>query len=145
MPRFTDPQKLINHLKKDLVEARAKAIAKVDAELDRVIESPSEFADLGFDGQDIVDTSRLLKSKIITADPNGVTFGYDPVDPDSGYHYAAAVYFGFFAFGKKYIPGRRWTIRSVKNENPVLNMVDSLKGMGYDARVALNNIPDLEG
>ena len=145
MPTFTDPRELIKHLEKDVAEARGQAIATYDAELDRVIQSPDEFSDLGFDGQDIIDTSRLFDSKVISANPDGVTFSYDPVDPETGYHYAAAVFYGFFAYGRKYIPGRRWTIRALKNENPVVNMVTSLKAMGYNARVVSDQIPDLEG
>lgn len=141
--KFKDPKKLIAQIKKDVSEARGVAIAKLDIELDRVIESEKEFSDLGFISQDIVDTGRLRDSKVISANPNGVTFSYDPVSPDNGYHYGNAIFFGFFAWGKKYIPGRPWTIRAVKNEDPVLNMANFLEDLGYQVTINYDGVRDL--
>ena len=141
--KFKDPKKLIAQLKKDVAEARGVAIAKVNLELDRVIESEGEFSDLGFIDQDIIDTGRLRDSKVISANPNGVTFSYDPVSPENGYHYGAAIFFGFFAWGKKYIPGRPWTIRAIKNENPTINMASYLEDMGYQVTIRQDGIRDL--
>lgn len=143
--KFKDPNKLIAKLKKDVAEARGTAIAKIDSELDRVIESMSEFSDLGFVDQDIVDTGRLRDSKIIQANPDGVTFTYAPKSPENGYPYAPAVFLGYFAWGKKYIPGRPWTIRALKNENPVRNIADELESMGYDVKVRFDGIETLDG
>lgn len=133
--KFKNINQLKAKLKQDVKEARAQAIAKVNIELDRVIESEVEFSDLGFLGQDIVDTGRLRDSKVVNANPNGVTFTYDPVSPENGYHYGAAVWLGFWAFGKKYIPGRPWTLRAVQNENPLENTVVALENMGYSVKV----------
>lgn len=141
--KFKDPKKLIAQIKKDVAEARGVAIAKIDAELDRVIESEDEFSDLGFISQDIIDSGRLLDSKVISANPNGVTFTYDPVSPENGYHYGAAVYLGFFAWGKKYIPGRPWTIRAMKNENPTINLAIALEEMGYRVTIKSDGIRGL--
>jgi hypothetical protein len=140
MPSFKDPKKLIAHIKKDVKEAFGVAIARLDAEMDRVIVDENEFSDLGFLGQDIVDTGRLRDSKVINANPNGVTFSYDPVSPENGFHYGAAVWLGFWAFGKKYIPGRPWTIRAAINESPVVNMADELEKMGYNVKIKYDGI-----
>lgn len=134
MATFKNPKELIAKLRQDVAEATAQAIAKVDIELDRVIESEDEFSDLGFLGQDIVDTGRLRDSKVITANPNGVTFTYDPVAPENGYHYGPAIWLGFWV-GQKYITGRPWTLRAVQNENPVTNTVTALREMGYKVKV----------
>lgn len=142
--KFKDPSKLIAQLQKDVQEATGEAIAKVDLELDRVIESESEFQDLGFVEQDIVDTGRLRDSKVITATPNGVTFSYDPVNPDDGYHYASAIFLGFNV-GRKYIPGRPWTNRAVKNENPTVNVAEHLRGLGYKVRTRYDGTEMMEG
>lgn len=141
--RFSDPNKLIAKIKKDVADASAEAIAKVDQELDRVISSDSEFSDLGFSAQDIIDTERLFNSKVIAATPDGVTFTYDPVSPENGYHYAPAVFLGFFAWGKKYIPGRPWTHRAVRNENPVTNIAAALESQGYQVRIKRDGTADL--
>jgi len=140
MKKFKNLKALTDQIKKDVTAARATAIAKIDIELDRVIESESEFSDLGFISQDIVDTGRLRDSKVISANPNGVTFTYAPVSPENGYPYAPAVFNGFFAWGKKYIPGRPWTLRAVRNENPVTNVKAALEEMGYGVRIVNNGI-----
>lgn len=141
--KFKNINQLKAKLKQDVKEARAQAIAKVSIELDRVIESEVEFSDLGFLGQDIVDTGRLRDSKVIAPNPDGVTFTYDPVSPENGYHYGAAVWLGFWAFGKKYIPGRPWTLRAVKNENPTVNVAQALEDMGYDVRIRFDGVKDI--
>jgi len=135
MKKFTNIKDLARQITKDVNEAHGKAVAKVDVELDRVIESLDEFSDLGFIDHDIVDTGRLRDSKVITAKPNSVTFTYAPVSPENGYPYAPAVFHGFFAWGKKYIPGRPWTVRAVKNENPTGNIAIALEEMGYGVTV----------
>jgi hypothetical protein len=135
MATFKNPRQLIAKLQQDVAEATAQAIAKVDAELDRVITDENEFTDLGFIDQDIVDTGRLRDSKVITANPNGVTFTYDPVAPENGYHYGAAIWNGFWAFGRTYVPGRPWTLRAIQNENPVDNTIAALQEMGYKVKL----------
>lgn len=141
--KFKDPRKLIAKIKQDVEDASATAIAKVNVELDRVIESLDEFSDLGFVSQDIVDTGRLRDSKIITANPNGVTFSYAPVSPENGYPYAPAVYLGFFAWGKYWVEGRPWTLRAIKNENPTVNLVNALTDKGYNVNIKYDGVRNL--
>lgn len=142
--KFKDPNKLIAQLRKDAKEAIGEAVAKIDVELDRVIESESEFQDLGFVEQDIVDTGRLRDSKVITETSDGVTFSYDPVNPSSGYHYASAVFLGFNV-GNKYIPGRPWTNRAVKNENPITNVAAYFRDLGYKVEIKQDGTEMMEG
>lgn len=137
---FSDPRKLLKQIKKDVEQSFGVAIAKVNVELDRVIESGSEFADLGFSGQDIIDSERLKDSKVVSSSPNSVTFTYEPKSPENGYPYAPAVYEGFFAWGRKYIPGRPWTDRAVFNENPVKNMAFYLDNLGYNVTIVRDGI-----
>lgn len=142
--KFKDPKKLIAHLRKDLEDAHGKAVAKISTELDRVIESDNEFSDRGFKDQDIIDTGRLHDSKIVDTNGTHTTFTYDPQDPDTGEKYAAAVWLGF-AYGRKYIPGRPWTLRAVKNENPTQNVAEALEAKGYDVQVVNDGADLLEG
>lgn len=114
-------------IKKAISNKVEESVAIIHAEynviVDQVIESLSEFADLGFDGQDIIDTGRLLNSKTIETSGSIDTelvaeWEWDPIDPESGHHYARAVYYGFFAFGRHYVPGRPWARRAMENLNP---------------------------
>lgn len=141
--KFKDPRKLIAQLKKDVEDATAIATSKIDSELDRVIESLDEFSDLGFVSQDIVDTGRLRDSKVITANPNGVTFSYEPKSPENGFPYAPAIYLGFFAWGKYWVEGRPFTLRAVKNENPTVNIADVLADKGYNVNIKYDGVRDL--
>ena len=129
--------KLLKRLKKDVKKIYADAIAKYNLEVDRVIEDPNEFANLGFLEQDIVDTGRLRDSKIIeTQGELSTRFSWDPIDPETGYHYASAVFWGFNAYGgSKFIPGRPWSERAVYNIDPVNYISDRLKKKGYNAKV----------
>lgn len=128
---------ILKKLKKDLKEkVFPDLVARYDLESDRVIEDPNEFANLGFVDQDIIDTGRLLKSKII--EPQGslsIRFSWDPVSPENGYRYASAVWWGFSAWGKKFIPGRPWSDRAAYNIDPVNSTAKHLQKLGYDAKV----------
>ncbi len=133
----TRTKKLLKQLNKDLKEKVFPEIAaKYDIESDRVIEDPNEFSNLGFVNQDIIDTGRLLRSKIIV--PKGdleIQFSWNPVNPDNGYEYASAVWWGFSAWGKKFIPGRPWSDRAMHNIDPVNGIAKHLQNLGYDAKV----------
>lgn len=119
-------------------------VARYDIESDRVIEDPNEFANLGFVDWDIVDTGRLLKSKIISVEGDlGVRFSWDPVSPENGYHYASAVYHGFHAWGKKYIPGRPWSERAAHNIEPVKFIAKELSRAGYKVKVLRDRTRDI--
>lgn len=114
---FKRSQKGVNELKGKIREAFGSTMGVLNQEFDDVIESEVAFADLGFNGQDIVDTGRFLDSKVISGSQDMVRWEWNPRNPDNGYQYAAALYAGFMAFGKKYVPGRPWTDRAIENVN----------------------------
>ncbi|MDJ0712920.1 MAG: hypothetical protein QNJ54_01710 [Prochloraceae cyanobacterium] len=132
-----DKSKLLKRLNKDVKKIYADVVAKYNLEVDRVITDPNEFANLGFVEQDIVDTGRLRDSKIIeTQGELSTRFSWDPVDPETGYHYASAVFWGFNAYGgSKFVPGRPWSERAVYNHDPVNYFAARLKKAGYNAKV----------
>ena len=71
---------------------------------------------------------------------NHATWSWNPQDPDTGEHYAAGVYAGFYAYGgSKYIPGRHFPERAVKRCDPVARMAEELQKQGIEARVIRND------
>lgn len=135
---MTSLQNLKKALAKDVKKAARKVYANLEEEVDRVIESDSEFSDLGFK-KNIVLSGRLRDSRISDIQEKGESITYestwDPANPDNGYHYATAVHEGFFAWGHTYIPGRPWTERTIENIPPESELVKELKKLGYDAKV----------
>ncbi len=122
-------------------ECFGEVAAEIEAESDRVIESLTEFADLGFEGQDIIDTGRLLNSKFVTATNKSIKLTWNPRDPETGFPYAPAVVKGFFAYGgNKFIPGRNFPVRAVQNIDPVNSLAEKLRAKGLKVRVKSNNI-----
>lgn len=132
--------RLKKQIEKDVADAMAKVFAKYDIEVDRVIESPNEFSNLGFIGQDIVDTGRLLKSKVITIGTFNGMWEWAPISPENGFPYGPAVHEGFLAWGKKFIPGRPWDVRAAQNIDPVQIVVNVLNSKGYRVKIKQNNI-----
>ena len=130
-------KQILKQLRKDLKEkVFPDLVSRYDIESDRVIEDENEFSNLGFVNQDIIDTGRLLKSKII--EPQGdlsMRFSWDPVSPENGEHYASAVWWGFHAWGNKFIPGRPWSDRAAHNIDPVNSVAKHLTKLGYNAKV----------
>lgn len=102
-----------------------------------VIEDPAAFEDQGFYSQDIVDTGRLRDSQDINETLDSVSFSWDPVDPETGEHYAMDVYRGFFAYGNpnRYVPGRRWPQRAMTRFRPVSVLADRLRTKGLKVSV----------
>ena len=88
---FKRNEKGINDLKAKIREAFGAPMAVLDIEYDDVIESEVAFSDLGFVGQDIVDTARFLKSKTLTVREDSVVWSWNPKSPENGYPYAAAL------------------------------------------------------
>ncbi|QSJ14596.1 hypothetical protein JYQ62_22110 [Nostoc sp. UHCC 0702] len=132
---FKRNQAGINELKGQIQEAFALTMGVLDLEFDDVIESDNAFADRGFVNWDIVDTGRFLKSKTIASpSPNLVRWEWNPKNPKNSYPYAAALYTGFMAFGKQYIPGRPWTDRAIERVNVPEWMAFELWKMGIRAR-----------
>ena len=97
-----------------------------------MIESTDEFSDLGFSGQDIVDTGRLRDSMIVDSSKDKLTVTWLPKNPKNNFPYAAAVWSGYFAFGKKYIPGRKWDLKAIDNVNIAQSLADKLEAKGYN-------------
>jgi len=135
--KFKRNEKGIGDLKAKIREAFGATMAVLDIEYDDVIESEVVFGDLGFVGQDIVDTARFLKSKTLTVREDSVVWSWNPKSPENGYPYAAALYTGFWAFGKKYIAGRPWTDRAIERVNLPEWMSYELGKMGVKSRFRL--------
>ena len=118
----------------------ADVMATLNQEFDDVISDEMAFSDIGFVGQDIIDSSRLLNSKTVEANPLSVSWQWNPRSPENGFPYAKAVREGFFAFGKKYIPGRQWDIRALERVDPVDLLAQKLANKGFDVTVDKNFI-----
>lgn len=117
--------------------AWAEVVAELDVEFIRVIESDSEFADLGFEAQDIVDTGRFRDSQVVTAAARRVLWRWAPTSPENGYCYAAALYYGFYAYGgAAWIEGRPWVARAIANIQPLLRLAEKLERKGLLVRVS---------
>ncbi|MBD2570052.1 hypothetical protein [Anabaena lutea] len=132
--KFKRNQKGINDLKAKFRDAFGATMGVLDIEYDDVIESDTAFADLGFIGQDIVDTQRFLKSKTLITGQDFAKWEWNPKSPLNGYPYAAALYTGFYAFGKYPVAGRPWTDRAIERVNIPEWMAHELRKMGIKAR-----------
>lgn len=125
--------------KQQILDAYAEVIETINAEMDAVIEDSNEFSDLGFDNQDIVDTGRLRDSKMLNVQSTDTgtiaTWSWNPHDPETGYPYAPAIYAGFMAYGKKYIPGRPWPERAIARVDPMKALEAEMKIRGVPAKV----------
>ena len=132
---------LIEKVKQDIYDSFGDITAEIDQKLDEVIETPGYFEG---NPNDIVDTGRLRDSKEVDAQKDKVTFTYEPKNPDNGYPYAPAVWAGFYAYGgSKYIEGRHWTERAVKEVDPAERLAELMEEKGYSAEVKFNNIDAL--
>ena len=83
--------------------------------VDDIIQDLNAFSDLGYHDWDIVDTGRLLASKIAEINSNQAQFSWNPQDPESKVYYARSVWTGFMSFGGSYKPGRHWPERAAYN------------------------------
>lgn len=113
-------------------DAFAEVVTALDNEFHSVINDPSEFADLGLENQDIVDTGRFDDSQQMTTSREGgtvtTTFEWNPHDPETGEPYAGRILTGFRAYGHgRWIPGRDWTDRAVKRVDPVMMFENELR------------------
>lgn len=129
----------VTQLKAKIRESFGEVVSTLNDEYDAVIEDPNEFSNLGFYDQDIIDTGRFLDSKILNVQTVGdrVTayWIWNPKDPETGYHYAAALYVGFMAYGKKWIPGRPWVDRAVERVDPTKALHAEMRARGIPAQV----------
>lgn len=111
--KFTINPKGVAKMHQAFDESWAEVVAALEVEMEETITDPNAFPELGFVDQDIVDTGRLRDSQKVNVKDRKVSFAWDPHSPENGYAYAPAVYSGFLAFGKKWIPGRRWPEKAV--------------------------------
>ena len=134
--------------KPEVKKAVTRLVNEYLREVNRVIESDSEFADLGFIGQDIVDTRRFLESrkvnKVETKNKVRHEIYWDATDPRTGFPYPEAIWTGFFAYGgSKWIEGRRFDTRAWKNLRSNEKLVARLRKNGIRSRSVRNNDRDL--
>jgi hypothetical protein len=131
----------INAMIESIEDSWGEVIAEINENFDNVIFDEMAFSDLGFTGQDIIDTGRLLASKEVSANGNKAVFSWNPHSPENGYAYAKAVREGFFAFGgSKFIPGRPWDERAIQISDPVQSLADKLEAKGFKVKILENNI-----
>jgi hypothetical protein len=137
----------IDDVEQIILEAFGQVVADYNVYVDEIIESTEEFGDLGFTGQDIIDTGRLKDSKIVDANATDASFEWQPKSPENGFSYAPAVWAGFYSRGGNFIPGRHWPERAAKqlNESGVtLAFVEYLRQQGLNAQVLLNGDEELD-
>lgn len=129
--------------------AFAETVNDYNQEVDATIESMNAFADLGFEGQDIVDTGRLLESKKVDTDKTktsvSAAFSWNPTSPKNGEKYASKVWAGFFAFGgPKFIRGRHWPERAATNMGVTETFVHYLNEQDVEAEIIIDGDDDLD-
>ncbi len=134
-------------LKKAVKRAMAKTSIEYIKEVDKTIKSTTEF----IPGQDIIDTGNLLRSlqASIKQDSGRIIIQYAykwaPVNPKNGFAYAVAVWMGYFAFGRKFIPPRPWDTRAAKNLRVVHRFATNLKAEGVKVTRVVSNLSSLPG
>lgn len=122
--------KFYKKLKDDVINGFSDIQSKLVEEVDSVIETPGIFD--SFPDSDIVDTGRLRDSKIVDSKPLSLEMSWQPKSPKNGYSYAPAVWSGFYAYGRKYIPGRQWDLLAVDNIEIANYMAKILERKGYE-------------
>lgn len=129
-----------NALNQAIDNAFAEVVAKLDTEFIAVIEDPNEFADVGLPDRDLIDTGRFRDAQVVDVRANKATWTWDPVASD-GYHYAMALFVGFFAYGgTKFVPGRHWAFRALKRLDVVQLLAEELQKQGIEAKVVRNDV-----
>ena len=116
-------QAALNKVLKAVDNAFAEVVTALDDEFQAVIRDPNEFADLGLENQDIVDTERFVDSQTVmdnsVSGKTVITFGWNPHSPETGEPYAGRILTGFRAYNRgRWIPGRDWTERAVERLKP---------------------------
>lgn len=122
----------LDKLLKKAVEAIEDLAKDLDQEFEAVIEASGAFSDIGLSGRDIVLSGALRDSQRMKTTIEGgkykVAWGWDPVDPETGYHYAKDVFVGFTSYAGNFIPGRNWPGKAVDRIEPILYLRKKLKG-----------------
>ncbi len=134
-------------LKKAVKRAMAKTAVEYTKQVDKTIKSTTEF----IPGQDIIDTGNLLRSLEISVRQDSgrmiVQYAYKwaPINPKTGFAYAVAVWTGFFAFGRKFIPPRPWDTRTAKRMRVVHLFAMNLEIEGVKVIRVVSNLDSLPG
>lgn len=120
-------------------EAWADTMASLELKMEEVIRDPFAFSEEGFADQDIVDTERFVNSQQVNVRDGIASFSWNPHDPETGYPYAPALYSGFLAYGKKWIPGRHWPEKAIDELDVAENFKENLSERGVKAKVKIKN------
>ena len=121
-------------LYKLIQSAYDETMSELGDEFTAVIEDENAFQ--GFPNQDIIDQGDFKESQEERKEGRFSTvFNWDPINEENGYHYAAGLHTGFWAWGRTYIPGRNWTGLGIQRNKPVLNLAEKLRGYGFKVRV----------
>jgi len=130
-------------------EAFGSLVAEYNVKVDETIESLDAFSDLGYVDHDIVDTGRLLNSKVLdvksSADSWSADFTWDPQSPENGYKYANRVWAGYWSKGgKNFFPGRHWPERTAKAMGITKRFVELLQSEGLDATIVVDGDENID-
>lgn len=131
---FKINQAALKQFERKVDDAWAEVITALDLEYENVINDENAFPD--FPNQDIVDTARFRDGQSVDVKARRALWLWAPISPDNGYCYAAALYYGFYAYGgSKWIEGRPWVEVAFQNVNPVAMMALLLAQKGIKARI----------
>lgn len=121
----------IAKLKQIIQESFNEVVRELDLEFQAVISDTNAFADIGVYNQDIIWSGRLKESQQleISTEKNKAkaSWQWDPVDPETGDHYAGDVFVGFTTWSGRFIPGRNWPDKGIERYDPIDNFVLKLK------------------
>jgi len=118
-------------LERIIKDAFQEAIDDLDMEFQAVISDANAFADIGVFNQDIIWSGRLKESQQLEISQGGnkakASWQWDPVDPETGDHYAGDVFVGFTTWSGRFIPGRNWPDKGIERNNPIDNFIVKLR------------------
>lgn len=124
-------------LKRIIEKAYSETMSELSSEFQAVISDLNAFP--GFVDQDIIDTGEFKASQQLNRKTRfNSVFNWDPISED-GYHYAAGLHTGFWAWGHTYIPGRNWTGLGIKRNKPVTLLAKKLKTLGFSVKFKDNS------
>lgn len=137
--KFKVNPKGLKHYKQGAKEAWGETMAALELKMEDVIRDPNAFAEQGFVEQDIVDTERFVNSQMVQVRDGLTSFSWNPHSPENGYPYAPALYAGFMAYGKKWIPGRHWPEKAIDELDVTEEFKRNLNDRGAKAKVKVKN------
>lgn len=127
-------------LKQAIAKAYQETIEELGSEVTEVISDPNEFSAEGFTDQDIIDSGRFKESQELNFPTQfQATFKWDPIDPETGFHYGAALFTGFWAWGRTFIPGREYPYAAIRRNKPVQRLAYKLRDLGLKVKFRDNS------